>query len=140
MATKADFSTQQWEAIAFAVTDTMMFVTMANGAHFWESISETTASARYLIEQAKTSTSTLVRDIATDAGHHRDKIVNADDLETITLDRVAYALNVVTEVAPDETESFKALIIGVADAAAEAKNGIDAAEETAIDKLKSALL
>jgi hypothetical protein len=140
MATKADFTPEQWEALAFALTDTMMFVTMANGTHFWESMSETTAAARYLVEQAKTSPSTLVRDVATDAGRHRDKTVNAQDIETVTLDRVAFALSVVNAVAPDEAEAFKALVLGVADAAAEAKNGIDDAEETAIDKVKSALL
>jgi hypothetical protein len=140
MATKADFTPEQWEALAFAVTDTMMFVTISNGTHFWESMSETTAAARYLIDRAKTSPSTLVRDLATDAGHHRDKTATADTMERVTLDRVAAALAFVDELAPDEAEAFKQLVLGVADAAAEAKNGIDDAESNAIDKVKSALL
>ncbi|MDR3686240.1 MAG: hypothetical protein P4L93_04700 [Coriobacteriia bacterium] len=140
MATKTDFTPDQWEALAFAVTDTMMFVTMANGTHFWESMSETTAAARYLLEQAKTSASTLVRDLAVDAGRHRDKTIKSDDIEPVTMDRVAAAFAIIREVAPDEAEAFKALVLGVADAAAEAKNGIDDAESNAIDKVKSALL
>lgn len=140
MATKSDFTPQQWEALAFAITDTMLFVTISNGAHFWESMSETTAAARYLVDQAKTSSSTLVRDLAQDAGHHRDKTVKPDDMEPVTLDRVAFALSVMEQIAPDEIEAFKGLVVGVACATAEAKNGIDDAETNAIDKVKSALV
>jgi hypothetical protein len=139
MATKSDFTPQQWEALAFAVTDSMMFVTVANGPHLWESMSETTAAARYLVDQSKTSTSTLVRDLAMDAGHHRDKTAKADDMEPATLSRVTAAVAILAEVAPDELDAFKALVLGVADAAAEAKNGIDEQESGAIDKVKSAL-
>jgi hypothetical protein len=140
MATKTDFTPEQWEALAFAVTDTMMFVTTSNGAHFWESMGETTAAARYLVDVAKNSPSTLVRDLSMDAGHHRDKALKSDAMEPMTLDRVAAALAIVMEVAPDEADAFKGLILGVADAAAEAKNGIDDAETNAIDKVKSALI
>jgi hypothetical protein len=140
MATKTDFTPEQWEALSFAVTDTMLYVTIANGAHFWESMGETTAAAKYLIDQAKTSNSTFVRDLATDAGHHRDKTVKAGDMEPVTLDRVAFALSMVNQIAPDEAEAFKALVLGVACATAEAKDGVDEAETNAIDKVKSALL
>ena len=140
MATKADFTTEQWETLAFAVTDSMMFVTVSNGPHFWESMSETTAAARYLVDQAKTSTSTLVRDVATDAGHHRDKAANAGgEMESVTLDRVSSAAAILSEVAPDELEAFKALLLGVAEAAAEAKDGVDPVERDTIEKVKSAL-
>ena len=89
MATKTDFTTEQWETLCYGVTDAMMLVSVANGPHFWESMSETTAAARYLVDQAKTSTSTLVRDLAMDAGHHRDKAANAGgEMESVTLDRV----------------------------------------------------
>ena len=140
MATKTDFTPEQWEALGFAVTDTMLYVTISNGTHFWESVGETSAAARYLVDQARTSASTFVRDLATDAAHHRDKSVKPEVMEPATLDRIAAALAIVNEVAPDEAEAFKTLILGVADAAAEAKNGIDEAESNAIDKIKSAML
>ena len=118
----------------------MLYVSVANGVHFWESMGETSAAAHYLVDQAKTSGSTLVRDLAIDAGHHRDKAARAEDIEVVTLDRIAAAYAIVTEVAPGEADAYKGLVLGVAEAAAEAKNGVDAAETTAIDKIKSALL
>ena len=140
MATKADFTTEQWETLAFAVTDSMMFVTVSNGPHFWESMSETTAAARYLVDQARTSTSTLVRDLATDSGHYRDKAAKAGgEMESVTLDRLSSAAAILHEVAPDELDAFRGLVLGVADAAAEAKNGVDPVERNAIEKVKSAL-
>jgi hypothetical protein len=140
MATKTDFTPEQWEALSFAVTDAMMFVSVANGPHFWESMSESTAAARYLVDQAKTSESTLVRDLAMDAGHHRDKTVkDPTQMEAITVERITAAVGIVSEVAADELEAFKGLVLGVADAAAEAKNGVDAQETAAIAKIKAAL-
>jgi hypothetical protein len=140
MATKTDFTDEQWETLAFAVTDSMMFVTVANGPHFWESMGETTAAARYLVDQQKSSPSTLVRDLAMNAGHHRDKAMkDPAAVEATTLDRVTAAAAIVAAVAPDELEAFKGLVLGVADAAAEAKNGIDEAEANTIDKVKAAL-
>jgi hypothetical protein len=139
MATKTDFTPEQWEALAFALTDSMMFETLANGPHFWESMSETTATARYLVEQAKTSDSALVRDLATDAAHHRDKSAKADDMGPVTLERVTAAVEILAEVAPDEMGAFKALVLGAADVAAQAKNGVDEQESAAMDQLRGAL-
>jgi hypothetical protein len=140
MATKTDFTAEQWETLAFSVTDTLMFVAVANGPHFWESIGETTAAARYLVDQAKTSASTLVRDLATDAGHHRDKAAkDPSSLENVTLDNVTKGAAIVAEIAPDELDAYKALVLGVADATAEAKNGIDEAEAGVIEKVTAAL-
>jgi len=140
MATKSDFTPEQWEALAYAVTDTLMFVSASNGLRFWEGMSESSHAARYLVDQSKSSPSTLVRDLALDAGRHRDKTAsNPVNMENVTLDRVTAALATVNQVAPEEAEAFKGLLTGVAQATAEAKNGVDEAETSAIEKIKSAL-
>ena len=142
MVTKADFTEDQWRVLAFAIEDIVMYVSVANGPKIFESISEIGASARFMSEQGKTSESTLVRDLATGAGWHRDKAMKGDsaDIEATVLDRIAEAVAIVTEVAPDELDALKAFIVGVAQAAAEAKNGVDEKEANAIEKIKSALL
>ena len=142
MATKSDFTAEQWSSLAFAVEDAMMLVSVANGPHFFESMGEATASARYMAEQAKTSTSTLVRDLATGLGVHRDKTLPRDlaAMEPAVLTRVTEASKTVADVAPDELPAFKEFLLGVAEAAAEAKNGVDEQEQAAIDKIKTALV
>ena len=99
------------------------------------------ATARFLTDQAKSSTSTLVRDLAMGI-KGRDKELGKDPagVEAMVLDRLAAAVAVVREVAPDELDGFTGFIVGVAEATAEAKNGVDEQEAVAIAKVKSALL
>jgi hypothetical protein len=142
VATKGDFSEEQWSSLAFAVEDAMMLVSVANGPHFFESMGEATASARYMAEQAKASTSTLVRDLATGLGLHRDKTLprDLDNMEPAVLRRVGEASKIVADVAPDELPAFKEFLMGVARAAAQAKNGVDEKEQAALDEIQSALV
>ena len=142
MGPKSDFTAEQWSSLAFAIEDAMMLVSVANGPHFFESMGEATASARYMADQAKSSTSTLVRDLATGLGMHRDKTLprDLDAMEPAVLARVAEASKIVADVAPDELPAFKAFLLGVANAAAQAKNGVDDKEQAAIDKIEGALV
>ncbi|HEY5540588.1 MAG TPA: hypothetical protein VIL41_03935 [Coriobacteriia bacterium] len=142
MATKSDFTAEQWQALVFAMEDTMMLVSISNGAKFFESMVEIGATAKFMAEQSRGSRSTLVRDLASGAGMRRDRDLTRDpaNLEMAGLSRIAEAVAVVTDVAADELDAFKEFILGVADAAAEARNGVDDQESNAIDKIKSALL
>ena len=142
MATRADFSAEQWQVLGFAVEDTMMLVAVSNGTHFFESFAEIGASARFLAEQAKTSRSTLVRDLASGIGMKRDRDLGADPVqfERHVLSRIAEAVAIVDSVSPEELDAIKEFLLGVADSAAEARNGIDEQEANAIEKIKSAML
>jgi hypothetical protein len=141
MATKSDFTAEQWQTLVFSVQDTMMFVSLANGTKFFEGVGEAMAAARFLTQEAKTSESTLIRDLAVGI-RGRDKELTKEPaaLEATVLGHVAEAVAIVTEVAADELDAFKAFILGIAEATAEAKNDVDADEQNAIEKLKSALL
>jgi hypothetical protein len=142
MATKSDFAPDEWDALGFAVEDTVMVVALSNGPKFFESMAEIGATAKFMAEQARTSRSTLVRDLAGHAGMHRDKEMTADPvrMEATALSRVAAALALVASAAPDEVDAFTEFVIGVACSAAEARNGVDDREANAIDKIKSALI
>jgi hypothetical protein len=78
MATKSDFTDEQWQELRFAVQDTMAFVAFSNGAHFWETIKEATATAKYIAAQVKESPSTLVRDLAAAGGTKHEKLNPSD--------------------------------------------------------------
>jgi len=140
MATKSDFTDQQWEDVRYALEDTMAYVSLSNGPKFFESFKEAGAAAHFMADQAKSSTSTLVRDLATSGYQKRDKTLTSDptNLEAPALARISAAAKIVGEVAPDELEAFKAFIVGLADATAEV-NGVDKRESAALDKVKAAL-
>ena len=142
MATRSEFTDEQWEVLGFAVEDTMMLVAVANGPKFFESMAEIGATAKFMADSVRTSRSTLVRDLAGGIGIRRDKQVAGDSagLESRVLSRVADAVAIVTQVAPDELDAFKEFVVEVAQSAAEARNGVDEQEANVIDKIKSALI
>lgn len=142
MATKSDFTDEQWQELRFSVQDAMAFVAFSNGAKFWETIKEATATAKYIGTQGKESQSTLVRDLASAGGTKHEKLNPSDaaEFEKQVTDTLAAASKVVADTAPDELAAYKAFILGVADAAAEASGDVDAKEQSAIDTIKGALV
>ena len=142
MATKTDFTDEQWQELRFAVQDTMAFVAFSNGAHFWETIKEATETAKYIGSQVKESQSTLVRDLAGAGGTKHEKLNPSDPVafEKAVLDTIADASRIVADVAADELDAFKAFVLGVAQAAAESSGAVDDQEQAAIEKIKSALV
>jgi hypothetical protein len=142
MATKTDFTDEQWQELRFAVQDAMAFVAFANGAHFWETIKEATSTAKFIGSQVKESQSTLVRDLAGAGGTKHEKLNPSDPVafEKSVMDTLADASKIVADTAPDELDAFKGFVIGVAQAAAEASGAVDEKEQAAIDKIKGALV
>lgn len=142
MATRADFTEEQWDTLVFAIEDTMMLVSVANGPKFFESIAEIGATARFMAEQRKTSRSTLVRDLTEGIGLRRDRELIGDPahVESAVLSRVAQAFAIVSDTAPDEATAYKEFLLEIAQTAAEARPGVDDEEANAIEKIKSALL
>ena len=140
MATKSDFTPEQWEQLQWALNDTTVYLSLANPG-FWESFKEAGAASKYLAEQRKDSTSTLVRDLAASPKFGTDPNVKRDmaDMADAVAARLTGAAQLVTDVAPDEVDAFKAFIIGLAEVAAEASGETDASETAALDRVKVAL-
>lgn len=140
MATKTDFTAEEWEALQWAATDTIACLSLADPG-FWDSFKEATGAAKYLASQADTSESVLIRDLAVDVKAKRDPNLtsNLTDIVGQTAKRIEAAVAVLAEKAPDDLESFKAFILGIADATALAAGGMGATETEAIEKIAEAL-
>ena len=140
MATKTDFTPDEWQTLRWAVTDTMMYLSMADPG-FWDTFKEANAAAHYMAAAKQTSESALVRQLAGDVKAKRDKEVsgNPTDVSGEVIERVNEAVKIVSGKAPEDLEGFKAFIIGVAKATAEAAKGTSPTEAQAIAKLEAAL-
>jgi hypothetical protein len=140
MATKTDFTPDEWQILKWAVTDTMMYLSMADPG-FWDMFKEANAAAHYMAAAKQTSGSALVRQLAADIKTKRDKEMsgNPTDVSGEVIDRVNEAVRIVAGKAPEDLEDFKAFIIGVAKATAEAAKGTGPTEAQAIAKLAAAL-
>lgn len=139
MATKADFTPEEWQSIEFAVADTLTYASMAHPG-FWEMFKEGTASAKFMADQ-RNAPNLLVRDIATNMKPKADEALKANPtaMADTTVDKIKAAVVLLQTKAPDDVQPFKDMLLGLADAVVEAAGGIDDAEYSAIDKIKEAL-
>lgn len=140
MATKADFTSDEWQVLQWAVTDTMAYVSMSDTG-FWDTFKEATGAAKYIADAKVGSTSALVRDLAGDVKVGRDKEATANpaSMADEVAERVAQAAGLLAAKAPDDLEAFKAFILGVAKATAEATKGVANTESNAIERVRAAL-
>ncbi len=136
MAGKADFSESEWNGLHRGVTGAGLLV---SGAHrdFTDSFGEASAVAKTLAAH-RVSESELVRELAALKGAGFGVLASPGELqETFTL--LADAVALLAERAPDELEPYRAFVLDVANAAAEAKGGVREEETTAIARITEAL-
>ncbi len=141
MATKAVFDPNEWQTLQWAVTDTMAYLSLAD-AGFWDTFKEASAAARFLSGVKTYNENVLVRELAGDIKVDRDKATVSGsqvDLAERVSARVSEAAQLVRAKAPEDAEAFKAFVLGVAKATAEAAKGVNPAEAAAIAKLEAAL-
>jgi hypothetical protein len=140
MATKADFSETEWQALHWAVMDTMAYLSMADPG-FMDMFKEANAAAKYIAAARVGSDSAVVRQLASEVKAKRDKSVSSNpaDIAGQVAERVREAAGIVAGKAPEDLDEFKAFILGVAKATAEAAKGVSTGEAKAIEKLEAAL-
>jgi hypothetical protein len=140
MTSKAMFTDEEWHALQWAVTDTMTYVSMADSG-FWDTFKEASAAAKFMAGAKSSSRSPLVHDLAGDIKFGRDKAVTHDiaDMGGEVTARVRQAADLVAAKSPQDLEAFKAFVLGIAQATAEATKGVSDHEATAIAKLQDVL-
>lgn len=141
MATKADFTESEWQVLKWAMSNTIAYLSLADKG-FWDTFKEATGAAKYVMAARNESPSLLVRDLAADVKTSRDKEVAEDptNMAAEVAERLTEAAGIVAEKAPDELEAFKAFVIGLAEATAEAAGGgIGETEASALDRVRVAL-
>lgn len=138
MATKADFSEDEWKALQKGVTGAGMLVSVSE-RDFTDSFGEATAIAKYLAGQHEKSDSALVRDVANVRRTGFGVTASTQEVEAETVEALRSALETLRAKAPDEVAAYHDLVLGVAEHVAAAKGGLAPEETAAIEKLRQAL-
>lgn len=140
MATKADFSPEEWQVLQWAVNDVIAYVSLSDRG-FWDAFKEASSAAKVVAASRDQSASALVRDLATDLRSQRDKEVagNPTDMAGEVTERLAEASALVASKAPDELAAFKGFLLDLAEAVAVAAKGIAGTEAQAIENVRAAL-
>lgn len=138
MATKSDFTEQEWEALKKGITGSGMLVSLSD-RDFTDTFGEVGALAKYLSGQEVSSSSQLVRELAHGRASGFGLTASPDKVRAETMDALKSSMATLASKAPDELEAYRGVVLGVAEAVAQAKSGEAPVEESMIAEIRSAL-
>jgi hypothetical protein len=137
MATKADFTEEEWKTLQKGVTGAGILVS-AGDRDFTDSFGEVGALAKYLGAQRE-SESQFIRELASVRGSGFGFTDSAQEVEEETLAALRSASATLAAKAPDEAVAYRQLVLAVAESVAEAKGGVKPGESAAIERITEAL-
>ncbi len=138
MATKTDFTEQEWKALQGAVTGAGLWVASVDRG-FLDTFKEASALAHHLRDAHEKSDSVLVRDIAGGTERPFGMTASPAEMEQASMDALREALAALEAKSAQDVPAYKRLIQDVAESVANAANGVSASENEALGRLKAAL-
>ena len=138
MATKADFSEDEWKTMQKGITGAGTLVSVSD-RDFTDTFGEASALAKYLGSQRESGASDLIRELAHAKGTGFGFTDSPQEVETETLAALRSSVATLAAKAPDEVETYRELVLGIGAFVAEAKGGVTDVEAATIAKLEDAL-
>ena len=138
MATRLDFTDDEWEAMQHGVTGAGALVSVSD-RDFTDTFGEASALAKALAAYREQSDSAVIRELANARGAGFGLTDSPQEMEAKTIAALQSALATLAAKAPDETERYREFVLGVANAVAEAKGGLSDQEAQALGRIKGAL-
>ena len=138
MATKADFTDEEWKALQTGISAAGMLVAVSD-AGFFDTFKEASVLAKHISAAHEKNDDPLVREIA-DIHHNPFGITSSpSEVEQGTVTSLQTAVAALQAKAPDSLGAYKALVLDVANSVAEAAGGVKPGETEAITKITAAL-
>lgn len=134
MATKADFTADEWDNLHTGVTGAGMLVSLSD-RDLSDSFGESTAMAKYLAGQVTAGPTQLMREIAGVHGTGFGFTASPEKVRARTMEALASSITTLSAKAPDEIDAYRALVLGIAQAVAEAKGGVTPVETSMIEEI-----
>jgi len=138
MATKADFTQEEWGAMQKGITGAGMLVAISDRG-FFDSFKEANALAKHLNEAHAKSGNALVRELAQTHGSPFGMTASPAEVERGTVDALHTAVAALEAKSPDDLAAYKQLVNDVAESVAEAAKGVAPSETVALETIRSAL-
>ena len=138
MASKADFTEQEWETMRKGVAGAGMLVSVGD-RDFTDTFGEVAALAKRLAHEREAGGSELMRELAAGKPAGFGLTASPQEVEEGTLAALRSATEILTAKAPEEAAAYRQLVLEITDAVASAKGGIKPGETAAIDKIRDCL-
>jgi hypothetical protein len=138
MATRADFTDEEWKAMQEGIAGAGMFVALVDRG-FFDSFKEANALAHHLKEAHEHNDSVLIRDLA--AGHDRPfgMTSSPEEVEQSTVATLQQAVSVLEAKSPEDLPAYRQVVLDVAQSVAKAAKGVSPQESQALDRIRAAL-
>jgi hypothetical protein len=138
MATKTDFTEPEWLALQKGITGSGLLVSLSD-SDLSDSFGEVGAMAKYLSGQQVAGSSELIRELAKTHGTGFGLTTSPDRVRAETLDALRSSVTILQAKAPTELDSYRQLVLGVAQAVAAAKGGEAPVERAIIEQIREGL-
>jgi hypothetical protein len=138
MATKSDFTEQEWEAMQKGVTGSGLLVSLSDRS-FFDTFKEAGALGKHLGQAKQSNSSELIRELADTHGTGFGVTASPDTVERETLEALQTAKTALAAKAPDELDSYRQFVVDVTRSVAQAAGGGETAESETIEKVSAAL-
>ena len=138
MATKTDFTQEEWEALQKGLTGAGFLMAVSDRS-FFDSFKEAGALARHLADARKSGSSELIRELGETRGTGFGLTSSPAEIESETLEALRKAMQVLEAKAPEEADAYRSFVLEVAESVGNAAAGGEAAESGTLEKIRSAL-
>jgi hypothetical protein len=136
MATKTDFTEQEWNALQGAVTGAGLWVASVDRG-FLDTFKEASALAHHLRDVHEKSDSALVREIAGGTDRPFGVTASPAEMEQATTDALREALTALEAKSAPDVPAYKRLVLDIAESVANAAKGVSASENEALGRIKA---
>lgn len=137
MATRHDFSDDEWTALQKGLMGSGMLVSVSD-RDLTDTFGEAGALGKYLAGQQVAATSDLMRELAKTRGTGFGLTASPDEIRTETMAALATAVAALQAKAPEDVTAYRGLVLGLAHAVADAKGGEVPVEREMIEAIEGA--
>jgi hypothetical protein len=138
MATKSDFTEQEWEALQKGVVGAGLLVSLSDRS-FFDTFKEAGAMGKHIAQAKQSAGNDLIRELADVRGAGFGLTTSPEKVEQETLQSLQQAKTALQAKAPDALEPYRQLVVEVAESVASAAGGGETAESGAIEKVRAAV-
>ena len=137
MATKSDFTEQEWDQLRKGATGAGLLVSVSDRS-FFDSFKEAGSLAKHLAG-GRSGSSELIRELSHERGMGFGVTSSPQEIESEALEAIRSAVSTLEAKAPDDVEAYKSFVLELAEAVGKAAGGGDEAEAAAVEKVRTAL-
>jgi hypothetical protein len=138
VATRQDFTDEEWATLQKGLGGSGALVSVSD-RDFTDTFGEASALAKYLAAQQVAATSELMRELAKTRGTGFGLTTSPDRMRIETLAALSSSIETLGAKAPEDLGPYRELVLGLAQAVADAKAGETPIETAMIASIREAL-